>query len=156
MAQTDPNTDPDQGGATLDDLIGYNVKRVSMLLQADFRETMGRDGLSPGVFAALSLVVAAPGITQSDLARRLGIERSGLVAIVDDLERRGYLRRAAVPGDRRVQALRPTEDGRATHEAAFARIRQGEARLLNTLSERERALLLQLLGKIRAAAGEFD
>mgnify|MGYP001602657296 CR=1 FL=1 len=80
-AQMDFDHTPD-----LDDLVGYNLKRAYVIVQSDFRAALGRDGLSPRVFSALSLVVQFPNITQSELARMLGIERSGLVAIVDDLK----------------------------------------------------------------------
>ncbi|MEZ5931828.1 MAG: MarR family transcriptional regulator [Alphaproteobacteria bacterium] len=140
--------------AALDRLLGYNLKRVYMLARADFRETMGDEGLSPRAFSVLSLVVEAPGITQSDVARTLGIERSGLVAIVDELEKSGYLRRVPVPDDRRLQALQPTGEGRATFAKLLAGIRAHETRLFAMLTEAERDTLLDLLLKIREAAEE--
>ncbi len=139
----------------LENLIGYNLKRAYVIVRGDFRATMGEDGMSPRVFSALSFVVDMPDITQSELARRLGIERSGLVAIVDDLEGRGYLRRTAVPGDRRVQALRPTQVGVEAFAEAIAQAEAHEARLLQVMSEDEKAQLLALLRAIREP-GEAD
>lgn len=137
-----------EGG--LEGLVGYNLKRAYMIVQADFRAALGIDGLSPRAFSALALVVANPGITQSELSRQLGVERSGLVAIVDDLERRGLIARAAVPGDRRVQALVPSARGRAVYLEALATAERHERALLSDLSEAERATLLDLLRRIRA------
>lgn len=133
----------------LEDLVGYNLKRAYIVVQNDFREVLGKDGLSGRVFSALSLVVKFPNITQSELARMIGIERSGLVAIVDELEERGYLRRAAVPGDRRVQALVPTDAGRQAYAHAISVVRAHEDNLLAGLSSKEKATLLELLKKIR-------
>ena len=79
--------------ADLESLIGYNLKRAYMIVQNDFRSTLGNDGMAARVFSALSLAVQTPNITQSELARTLGIDRSGLVAIVDELEERGYVSR---------------------------------------------------------------
>ncbi len=132
-------------------LVGYNLKRVYMLIRADFRETLGPDGLTPRAFSALSLVTGTPGITQSDLSRILGVERSGLVAIVDDLEARGYLARRPVPGDRRVQSLQPTAAGAAAFAATLAAVEAHEDRILGVLSADERAALLALLRKVRKA-----
>ena len=132
-------------------LIGYNLKRAYLVVQKDYRRAVGPDGLSPRVFASLSFVVADPNLTQSDLARRLGIERSELVAIVDELERRGYLDRVPVPGDRRVHALRPSQAGRAAYQRAIARAQSHEAALLDMLNEGEKRKLLHLLAKIREA-----
>lgn len=135
----------------LEDLIGYNLKRASIAVQKHFRLAVGQDGLSARVLTALALTVKFPNITQSELARMLGIERSGLVAVVDELEARAYLRRAPVPGDRRVQALIPTEAGRAAYCATLRLVRAHEAELFQDLSPDERRLLLGLLKRIRAA-----
>jgi DNA-binding MarR family transcriptional regulator len=86
----------------------------------------------------------------------LGIERSGLVAIVDDLEARGFLARVAVPGDRRVQALRPTKAGEAALAEMLAAVEDHEERLLGPLNEEERATLLGLLIKLRNHEGDGE
>ena len=134
----------------LEEFIGYNLKRAYVIVQADFRRTLGEDGFAPRVFSALSLVVQYPNVTQSGLARMLGIERSGLEAIVDELERRGLIKRTTVPGDRRVQALVPTGKGKTAYAEARAAVRAHEDRLLSNLSDEEKATLMALLGKIRS------
>ncbi len=133
----------------LEDLIGYNLKRAYIIVQKDFRQALGQDGLSARVFSALSLTVKFPNITQSELARMMGIERSGLVAIVDELEERSYLQRAPVPGDRRVQALVPTDAGRRAYSDAISKVRAHEDMLFADMTADERATLLSLLKKIR-------
>ena len=144
-SQTD---DAPQGD--LEDLIGYNLKRAYLIVSADFRRTLGLDGFAPRVFSALSLVVEFPNITQSELARMLKIERSGLVAIIDELEGRKLLQRIPVPRDRRIQALAPTSAGRAAYARARDAVKQHEEELFADFSGDEKATLLQLLRKIRA------
>lgn len=144
----------DQTPAELDVFVGYNLKRAYVIVQQDFRKALGEDGLAPRVFSALSLVVQFPNITQSELARLLGIERSGLVAIVDELEQRGYLLRTTVQGDRRVQALVPTEAGQQANASAHERVRAHEDALLSNLSAEEKGTLLRLLKKIRTHEGK--
>lgn len=134
----------------LEEFIGYNLKRAYVIVQADFRRALGEDGFAPRVFSALSLVVQYPNVTQSGLARMLGIERSGLVAIVDELEGRGLLKRTNVPGDRRVQALVPTQKGKTVYADARATVRAHEEQLLSNLSTEEKTTLMALLAKIRA------
>ena len=134
---------------TLDTLVGYNLKRAYMIFQDDFRKTLGDSGLTPRAFAVLTLIAEIPDVTQSAISRHLGIERSGLVAIVDDLEARGLVRRVAVPGDRRVQALALTGKGRRVHQASTGAVNEHEARLLSVLSAKERQTLLDLLHRLR-------
>lgn len=133
----------------LEELVGYNLKRAYVIVRNDFRAALDGDDLAPRVFSALSLVVQFPNITQSELARMLGIERSGLVAIVDTLEKRGFLARATVPGDRRVQALVPTAAGATAYDRAVRAVRAHEARLFADFTETEVAQLISLLKKIR-------
>ena len=144
-------SDPGEGRSDLEQFIGYNLKRAYVIVRTDFRDNLAEEGLSARVFSALSLTVQFPNITQSALARKMGVERSGLVAIVDDLERRDYLRRAPVPGDRRVQALVPTAAGTAAYERAFRKVVAHEDKLLSGLTQAERETLLTLLQKVRAA-----
>ena len=146
--------DADRMTSDLEDLIGYNLKRAYVIVQTDFRKALGDDGMSARVFSALSLSVRYPNITQSELARMMGIERSGLVAIVDELEAKKYLQRAPVPGDRRVQALVPTEAGRAAYKDAIKTVRAHEARLFADMSATEKETLLSLLKKIRVREGD--
>lgn len=134
----------------LEEFVGYNLKRAYVIVQGDFRSALGQDGLAPREFSALSLVVQFPNISQSELARMLGIERSGLVAIVDELERRNYLARTTVPGDRRVQALVPTPAGTQAYQLARATVQRHEKSLLADLSDEEKQTLISLLKKIRA------
>ncbi len=138
----------------LEDVLGYNLKRASVVMQNVFRDAQGEEGLAPRVFAALALVVEFPHVTQSVLAVKLGIKRSGLVAIVDELEDRAFLARTTVPGDRRVQALVPTEAGIAAFNNAAAKVRAKEAETLADFSESEVLTLLELLRKIRGHEGD--
>lgn len=133
----------------LEDLVGYNLKRAYMTVQSDFRKTLGKDGLSARSFSALSLIVQNPEVTQSELSRLLGIERSGLVAIVDDLEARKYISRTKVPGDRRVQALVPMKAGTNAYAKALTKVRAHESTLLSGLKDTEKKTLLKLLKKVR-------
>ena len=138
-----------EDSSDLEDLIGYNLKRAYVIVRTDFRNTLGEDGMSARVFSALSLCVCYPNITQSELARMMGIERSGLVAIVDELESKSYLRRVQVPSDRRVQALVPTEAGRVAYRNAIKAVKAHEDGLFADMTADEKRTLLSLLRKIR-------
>ena len=134
----------------LETLVGYNLKRAYVIMLADFRKTLEEDTLTTRSFSALSLVIDFPGISQTHLSRRLGMERSGLVALIDDLEERDYVTRSPVPGDRRVQALKATDHGTQAHQTALAKINAHEARLMSDFTDTEKSMLLTFLQKIRA------
>lgn len=133
----------------LENLVGYNLKRAYIVVQADFRRTLDKDDLSARLFSTLSLVVNNPDISQSSVARQLGIERSGVVSMIDDLQSRGYVIRNPVPGDRRVQALQATPLGLSVYQKALVKVKAHEASLLHDLTAEEQRSLLSLLNKIR-------
>lgn len=149
MAKREVEEAFDVQASDLESLVGYNLKRAYIVVQDDFRGALGSEGPSARVFSALSLCVNFPNITQSELARMMGIERSGLVAIVDELEEQQHLKRVPVPGDRRVQALVPTEKGKTAYSKAVAAVRDHEDRLFEEFTPDEKATLLKLLKKIR-------
>jgi len=133
----------------LESLVGYNLKRAYVVIQSDFRRTLQQDNLSARLFSALALALQNPGISQILLARLMGIERSGVVAMVDDLESRGYTTRKPVPNDRRKQTLRVTTLGAESYKVALEKVKDHEARLLCDLSNAETKTLLSILHKIR-------
>ena len=89
------------------------------------------------------------GLTQTQLADALQIERSNLVTIIDELAGRGLILRTAVVGDRRRYSLLPTEAGKDLAVAARAKVEEHEARLFGCLTATERRELQRILRKFR-------
>jgi len=141
----------DQTRPVLEDYIGYNLKRSYLVVYQDFRTTLGEEGLGTRDFSALALIVQFPNLTQRDVAGLLGIEGSGLVKIIDQLEAQNYIIRTRVPSDRRAYALVATEAGVAAFKDAAAKLDEHEDRILADFTDDERATLFRLLQKIRRA-----
>jgi DNA-binding MarR family transcriptional regulator len=146
------NQSQTRADAALRPFVGYNIKRVYIAIQTDFLAVLEEFGLRATTFSALTLIVASPDMTQSQLAAALSIERSGVVLIVDELERRDLITRNKVPRDRRTYALRATLAGVQLQGKAVATVEAHERRLLKHLSDAERAELLRMLALIEAAA----
>jgi DNA-binding MarR family transcriptional regulator len=111
--------------------LGLNSRQTNMLLQ----------------------VAAAEGRPQLNLARALKIPPSRVVALVDDLERRGLLRRRGDPADRRVRTLHLTPDGKELVLRLREVVAAHEAGLCVGLEPGEREQLLVLLRKTAAGLG---
>jgi DNA-binding MarR family transcriptional regulator len=82
------------------------------------------------------------------------IASATMTATLDLLERRGWIRRVANPGDRRSTLIEITPDGRAATDQLLPGIRTLEKSILSALTAGERAQLLDLLAKILARASE--
>jgi DNA-binding MarR family transcriptional regulator len=77
------------------------------------RQFFARWDLSPSQFNILSLLSAEDtGCSQIDLSRKLIMHRSNVTGLVDRLEKRGLVRRAANPDDRRAWHVTLTKNGK--------------------------------------------
>ncbi|GAB4350375.1 MAG: MarR family transcriptional regulator [Oricola sp.] len=137
---------------TLRGFAGYNMKRAFNVIQADLARTLEPFGLRMITFTALILVADNPGLSQTQLAGALAVERSNLVSIVDDLEKSGLVVRNPALNDRRSHALCATLAGKRLCEKAVHAVRAHEARLLACLDARERAALVAALQQIEESA----
>jgi DNA-binding MarR family transcriptional regulator len=106
--------------------------------------------MTPPEAGILRILSREPGMTQRDLAERLGIFPSRLVLLLDELAKRGWLERYATPKDRRSNALRLTKAGTARLEAVGRVAREHQENLCAALDDTERAQLRELLEKIAA------
>lgn len=140
------------GGERLDlgplpGLLGYQLRLAQLAVFRDFERSAGGLGVSPGRFGLLALVEANPGVSQSRLAHAVGLDRSTMVAVLDQLEDRGLIERRAGP-DRRTNGLWLTREGKRLVAQLKRRITEHEARIAARLSAKERAALLGLLRRL--------
>jgi len=127
-------------------LIGYQLRLAQRAIFADFAETVGAQGISPGLFGVLVLIEANPGLKQQRLAEAAHLDRSSLVPVIDKLEARGLVERRAT--DRRSNGLHLTAQGATLVRTLRRRVLQHERRVTAGLSAREQKELVRLLGRI--------
>lgn len=113
----------------LDRHLGYFVRRVQVWIFQDFIRTLARVKISPAQFSVLVVIGANEGLSQSELARTLGIERARLVRLLHRLEKRGLTQRLPSSADGRRHALRLTRAGQTQLKQAKALAVQHEANL---------------------------
>ncbi|HEY8579750.1 MAG TPA: MarR family transcriptional regulator [Beijerinckiaceae bacterium] len=144
-----------QGDAVVGELatfLGYALRRAQLAVFEDFRRSVGMLGMRPAQFSVLVTIDASPGLKQTEVAAALGIQRANFVAMVNELERRGWIERR--PLDRRSLALHLTEAGAAKLAEGLEAQRAMEARYERILGPGGRQTLLDLLGAIQRAPGD--
>jgi len=134
----------------LPELLGYALRQAQLTVFKHFAATVGELDVTPGLFGTLVLIDRNSGMSQSDLARALSLDRSTMVAVIDHLERRRLVQRRKDPKDRRRHALHLTADGQRFLADARRRVREHEAMIAEGLDEAEKAQLFALLRKVRA------
>lgn len=125
----------------LNNHLGYFIRRVQIWIFQDFIRRLSRIDISPAQFSVLVVIGANEGLSQSELAATLGIERARLVRMLHLLERRGLTQRLPSSADGRRHALRLTRAGQGALRRAKALAAQHEAGLQERLGEHHRPLL---------------
>ena len=129
-------------------LIGYHLRRAQISFFNDFENSMGGAQITPGQFGVITLIAANPGLTQSALARAVGIERSTMVAVIDVLESRSLVERRPSPVDGRSYALVLSSKGTNMFEQLKPMVLEHEKRVTANLDSEERSQLLRVLSKL--------
>lgn len=138
--------------------IGFLIADVARLMRATFDRRVRRLGLTRSQWLVLSRLHRHPGISQSELADMLEVERATAGRMVDRLEARGWLVRRPDPADRRINRLFLTEDAGAVQaemgliaealiDDALAALAPGERAALTGMMERVKATLQGLDGR---------
>jgi DNA-binding MarR family transcriptional regulator len=138
----------DSDPGIMESLVGYALRRAQLNHYRDFMKYMTAENMRPSEFAALAILRRTPSLTQTVLAAKLGIERSGVVLVVDNLEQRGLILRVPSKEDRRSYALEITPTGHATFERLSKLNMAWDRRFTEALSDGERQTLLDLLHRL--------
>ncbi|HZV17879.1 MAG TPA: MarR family winged helix-turn-helix transcriptional regulator [Sphingobium sp.] len=129
----------------LGDSVGPAVRHLRNLLTARIVAAYEPYGLRSGSHSTMALIAANPGCSQSEIARNLGMDKSIVVAIVDDLEKRDLAERQRSTEDRRRNALMLTDKGRALMLELDNLGRSVEAPIREALSPQEVEQLISLV-----------
>ncbi|MDQ8029713.1 MAG: MarR family transcriptional regulator [Brevundimonas sp.] len=143
---------PKRGGA-LSGSPSHLIHRALQLALDVYSEEMGPDGLTQRQFAVLEAVSHKAGLTQTDLVRATGIDRSTLADLVARMTTKGLLDREKSTLDARAKAVRLSPAGEAALEAARPRVEAADKRIMGLLPKGKRDVFLDLLGEL---AGEAD
>lgn len=110
-------------------------------------------GVSQSVAQALAVADGADRpLTPTEISERTLLASATMTAVLDTLERRGWIRRTPNPDDRRSLLIEITPEGRALADRFIPGLHSVERRVMSALTRRERHQLLALLGKVLASA----
>lgn len=129
-------------------LTGYQLRLAQIAIFRDFSESLGEFDVTPGLFGVLVVIEANPGLKQTELARASHLDRSTVVSVIDNLERRRLVERRQAENDRRSNALVITNEGATLLKKLKRRVAEHEKRLVENLSEDEQATLVSLMKRI--------
>ncbi|WP_282779562.1 MULTISPECIES: MarR family transcriptional regulator [unclassified Nocardia] len=123
------------------------------LVQAEL-PILERNGISMWGYAVLLGLGEDPVYTQSALAKRINADKTRIIAVLDELQRRGLITRTPDPADRRARLLSLTPEGRTLRDRTQREIQAQEEHLLSLLTPADRKAFLRALQRLSDAVRE--
>jgi DNA-binding MarR family transcriptional regulator len=133
--------------------LGFLLVQLGTHAHRQFAERLAGLDLHPRHFGMLSHLAVSEGQSQQALSSALGIHRSAVVALVDDLEQRGFAERRRDPVDRRAYTLYLTPAGREMLAELESIAEERDVDMLSALNASERSQLVSLLQRVAESQG---
>jgi DNA-binding MarR family transcriptional regulator len=134
----------------LHDRLGYLLKHAQLALGEQTGPALAPLGINGRELAVLTVLGASEALAQQQAAGRLGVDRTTMVDLVDELERKQLVERRSDPDDRRRNLVHLTATGRRALEQGSRVTREAEQTFLAALDPAEadqfRSMLQRVLG----------
>ncbi|HXQ17042.1 MAG TPA: MarR family winged helix-turn-helix transcriptional regulator [Caulobacteraceae bacterium] len=140
---------PDGG---LSQSVTHLLHRVLQLALDYHAEASGPVGLTQRQYTVLAAAGAADGVSQSDLVRATGIDRSTLADLVARMISKGLLERERSATDARANTVRVSEAGKLALAEGGKPAARSDERLLDLLPPKKRESFVKTLTTLAAAA----
>jgi DNA-binding MarR family transcriptional regulator len=128
--------------------LGYLLKHAQLRHAELLAAAMRPHGITGRQCAVLVAIDDQEPQSQQEVARRLDLDRTTMVALIDELEAKDLVSRSPAPDDRRKNVVTLTKLGRETLTAALAATREAENTFLAPLSRTDADTFRRLLATV--------
>jgi MarR family transcriptional regulator, organic hydroperoxide resistance regulator len=132
-------------GPAVDSEITWLLHRAAQRLRSATGEQAEKHGIQLRDYIVLSALDKTPNLTQVELAKALGLDKTTLMSQLDRLERTGLVVRHSDPRDRRARIPEITEAGNTLRAKVASACDSAEAAALNGFSQDQVQLFRQML-----------
>ena len=130
------------------DALTFRLEDLPRQLRRIIDDALQDQGLSRTQWRLLGYVLRQEGLTQTEIARLLEVERASVGVAIDALEERGLIERAQHAADRRVWRIMPTPAAKAMLAGLREVIDEVYAQLFDGFTEGELTQLGQLFERM--------
>jgi DNA-binding MarR family transcriptional regulator len=109
----------EQPGPELGYSLGYLLKHAHLQLAEQGNKALAPFGIDGKELGILVVIAGPEPLSQQQVAQRLGVDRTTMVAMLDALERKGIVSRHPDAADRRRNVVELTEAGIGTFREAI-------------------------------------
>jgi DNA-binding MarR family transcriptional regulator len=129
-----PQRPPTEPVPELADHLGYLIKHAQLRLAELTTTALAPLGINGRELAVLRVIEGQPPSSQLQIANRMGVDRTSMVALIDTLQSKQLVERSPDPVDRRRNVTILTERGRVTIRDAIIAVETAERSFLSPLS----------------------
>jgi DNA-binding MarR family transcriptional regulator len=149
MGLTQEQTSCSKVPAVLREGLSWPIARIAHAFALALNETLAPLQLNMRTYAVLAMVSGGAARKQLEIAQGVGLDKTTLVAALDDLERRALVSRKPDPDDRRARIVSITCEGEKLLAEAAGHVRATERRMLAHMvdeeAEQTKAAMIALL-----------
>ncbi len=135
---------------------GHLLRRAQQYSHDLYSQQVGSSGPTPRQFEVLHTVAANAGLSQTDLVRHTGIDRSTLADMIARMIKKGLLSRQRTKADARANSVSITAAGRRMLTSALPRVSKAEAEALKVLPKSQQGTFLRALETYAKALDEIE
>lgn len=139
---------PASSSVDLEQHLGYLLRRVSNRVSNGFAKALQDKQVSVAEWVVLAEIHASPAIRPADLSSAIGMTRGAVSKILDKLEAKEWIARAATPADGRSQSLSLTRQGRRVLPQLLRAADQNDQLFFDCLKTEEKQSLRRILNKL--------
>jgi DNA-binding MarR family transcriptional regulator len=125
--------------------LAHLLKHAQLRLADLTADALAPFNVSGRELAVLLVIAEQSSASQLQVAARMGVDRTTMVALIDELERKGLVERRPDPTDRRRNVVALTRSGAKTTQQAAAAAGRAEHAFLEPLSQDNAATIRRAL-----------
>lgn len=127
---------------------GHLIRRANQISVSIFLDECREFDITPMQYAVMAVLRTTPDLDQITLASRAALDRSTIGGLAERLEEKGWIRRLPGVEDRRQKLLSLTGEGLRVLDSVEPAVERTQQRILEPLSDAEKATLLALLERV--------
>ena len=135
---------------------GHLLRRAQQYAHDLYSSSVGATGPTPRQYEVLHVVANNEGLSQTDLVRHTGIDRSTLADMIARMMKKGLLSRKRTKEDARANAVSITAAGKRMLTSANAKVAKAEKGALAVLPKTQQAAFMKSLRAYAEALDKMD
>lgn len=136
--------------STLDNSLGFNIYRVSLLLRREMMKTLSQYQMTPEQWQVmLTLWESGRPVNQVDIVGLTLKDKPSVSRMIQRLEKNGWVEKTFSPKDGRATLIQPTEKGHLLRKEIPRKLKSRLDRALKPIPKEEQKEIVSMLKRMR-------